>query len=158
MAVAVASSGVVVGAFGASLSWQLLLAGLGALTLVLAIYGWLCLQNPRTYRWLDSLDLAIHETGHLVFAFGGEFLSLLGGTLFQLMVPLAFLVALAFAVLEDGADIPNDKVRDRDYEQANTYTNVVSVAHPWLNLLLLMAVTVVDRSSRRKGCRLVSAS
>jgi len=43
----------------------------------------------------------------------------------------------AFAVLEDGADIPNDKLRDREYEQANTYTNVVSVAHPWLNLLVL---------------------
>jgi fatty acid desaturase len=42
----------------------------------------------------------------------------------------------AFAVLE-GGDIPNDKVRDRDYEQNNTYSNVVSVAHPWLNLLLL---------------------
>jgi fatty acid desaturase len=40
-------------------------------------------------------------------------------------------------VLEDGAPVPNDKVRDRTYEQANTYSNLVSVAHPWLNLLLL---------------------
>ena len=42
----------------------------------------------------------------------------------------------AFAVLEEG-DIPNDKVRDRRYEQANTYTNLVSRVHPWMNLLLL---------------------
>jgi len=42
----------------------------------------------------------------------------------------------AFAVLEEG-DIPDDKVRDRDYEQANTYSNLVSVFHPWLNLVLL---------------------
>jgi fatty acid desaturase len=42
----------------------------------------------------------------------------------------------AFAVLEEG-DIPADKVRDRDYEQGNTYSNLVSVGHPWLNLLLL---------------------
>ncbi len=42
----------------------------------------------------------------------------------------------AFAVLESG-DIPDDKVRDRDYEQANTYSNLASVGHPWLNLLLL---------------------
>ncbi|MEO8038386.1 MAG: fatty acid desaturase [Betaproteobacteria bacterium] len=42
----------------------------------------------------------------------------------------------AFAVLESG-DIPNDKVRDREYEQANTYSNLVSIAHPSLNLLLL---------------------
>lgn len=42
----------------------------------------------------------------------------------------------AFAILE-GGDIPADKVRDREYEQHNTYSNVVSLAHPWLNLLLL---------------------
>ncbi|MBI1397907.1 MAG: fatty acid desaturase [Betaproteobacteria bacterium] len=42
----------------------------------------------------------------------------------------------AFAVLESGA-VPDAKVRDRAYEQANTYSNLVSVAHPWLNLLLL---------------------
>jgi len=42
----------------------------------------------------------------------------------------------AFAVLEEGA-VPDDKVRDRDYEQKNTFTNLVSVAHPWLNVLLL---------------------
>jgi fatty acid desaturase len=42
----------------------------------------------------------------------------------------------AFAVLEEG-EIPDDKVRDRDYEQANTYSNLVSVMHPALNLLLL---------------------
>lgn len=42
----------------------------------------------------------------------------------------------AFAVLEEGA-VPDDKVRDRDYEQHNTYTNLVSVARPWLNVLLL---------------------
>ena len=42
----------------------------------------------------------------------------------------------AFAVLE-GGDTPNDKVRDRDYEQANTYSNLTSVGRPWLNLLLL---------------------
>lgn len=42
----------------------------------------------------------------------------------------------AFAVLEEG-EIPADKLRDRDYEQGNTYSNLVSVAQPWLNLLLL---------------------
>lgn len=42
----------------------------------------------------------------------------------------------AYAVLE-GGEIPADKVRDRVYEQHNTYTNVVSLRWPWLNLLLL---------------------
>ena len=43
----------------------------------------------------------------------------------------------AFAVLEGDAAIPDDKVRDRAYEQRNTYSNLVSVRFPVLNLLLL---------------------
>lgn len=42
----------------------------------------------------------------------------------------------AFAVLQ-GGDIPDDKVRDRAYEQRNTYSNVVLSRHPLANLLLL---------------------
>ncbi|MGH7579947.1 MAG: hypothetical protein ACREM9_07230 [Gemmatimonadales bacterium] len=76
------------------------------LTAVLAVYGWQCLRTPGDYRWLDSLDLAIHETGHLVFAFGGEFLTLLGGTLFQLLVPAAFVVALWRQGDHHGATVP----------------------------------------------------
>jgi hypothetical protein len=73
---------------------------------VLAVYGWICLRTPGTYRWLDSLDLAIHETGHLLFAAGGEFLMLLGGTLFQLLVPAVFLVALWRQGDRHGATVP----------------------------------------------------
>jgi hypothetical protein len=76
------------------------------LTLVLAVYGWFCLRDPGQYRWLDSLDLAIHETGHLVFAFGGETLTALGGTLMQLIVPAAFVVALWRGGDPHGASIP----------------------------------------------------
>lgn len=54
------------------------------------MYGIVCLRRPDEYRLLDSLDLAIHETGHLVFAPFGEFFQILGGTLFQLMVPVTF--------------------------------------------------------------------
>jgi len=43
----------------------------------------------------------------------------------------------AFAVLEGDVAIPDDKVRDRAYEQRNTYSNFVSVKFPALNLLLL---------------------
>jgi hypothetical protein len=52
------------------------------------------------------LDLAIHETGHLVFAFAGDTLHILGGTLFQLMVPAAFAVALWRRGDRHGATVP----------------------------------------------------
>ncbi|WP_123105904.1 fatty acid desaturase family protein [Acidithiobacillus sulfuriphilus] len=42
----------------------------------------------------------------------------------------------AFAILAAGG-IPDNKIRDRAYEQNNTYSNLVSVRHPLLNLLLL---------------------
>jgi hypothetical protein len=76
------------------------------LTIVLAIYGWQCLRTPGDYRWLDSLDLAIHETGHLIFGFDGETLALLGGTLMQILLPLAFVVALWRNGDHHGATVP----------------------------------------------------
>jgi hypothetical protein len=80
--------------------------GRAVLTIVLAVYGYWCLRDPSDYRWIDSLDLAIHETGHLVFGFAGETLALLGGTLFQLIVPGAFIVALWRAGDRHGATVP----------------------------------------------------
>jgi fatty acid desaturase len=42
----------------------------------------------------------------------------------------------AYPILDD-APIPDDKVRDKAYEQANTYSDVVAVDAKWLNLLWL---------------------
>ena len=39
--------------------------------------------------------------------------------------------------LPDGAPVPADKLRDKAYEQANTYSNLASLRWPWLNLMLL---------------------
>lgn len=61
-----------------------------AFILFLAIYGVICMTSPEKGRLLDNVNLAIHETGHLVFAPFGDFMSLLGGTLFQLIMPGAF--------------------------------------------------------------------
>ncbi|CAN5891421.1 hypothetical protein BH24GEM1_BH24GEM1_13390 [soil metagenome] len=77
-----------------------------ALTLVLAVYGWECIRTPGRYRLLDSLDLAIHETGHLVFGFDGEPPMLLGGTLLQLLIPAAFTVAFWRQGDRHGATVP----------------------------------------------------
>ena len=60
------------------------------LTVLLAVYGFIILGSPDSFRIIDNVDLAIHETGHLIFAPFGEFLGFLGGTLFQVIVPLTF--------------------------------------------------------------------
>ena len=61
-----------------------------ALTILLAIYGFALLLHPGDYSLMDSVDLPIHETGHLVFAPFGELVQMMGGTLFQLIVPSVF--------------------------------------------------------------------
>jgi hypothetical protein len=62
------------------------------ITVALAVYGVPCLIRPESGRVLDAVDLAIHETGHLVFAPFGEFIGFLGGTILQLALPAAFVV------------------------------------------------------------------
>ena len=61
-----------------------------AFLVFLAAYGFLCLRAPEERRLLDGVNLAIHETGHLVFAPFGEWMGFLGGTLLQLIFPVAF--------------------------------------------------------------------
>jgi len=61
-----------------------------ALTLLLAIYGFVLLRDPGSFRLIDNVDLAIHEAGHVFFGPFGEFIGFLGGTLMQLIVPVTF--------------------------------------------------------------------
>ncbi|MDP1929645.1 MAG: fatty acid desaturase [Thiobacillus sp.] len=42
----------------------------------------------------------------------------------------------AYAIA-DSEQVPADRLRDKTYEQANTYSNLASLRWPWLNLLLL---------------------
>jgi hypothetical protein len=63
-----------------------------AFTLILALYGFLLLRHPEAGSLVDNIDLPIHETGHLLFRPFGDFMQFLGGTLFQLIMPGAFVV------------------------------------------------------------------
>ena len=72
--------------------WQRLL------TLALAPYAaWLVFAYE--YHFLDGVNLAFHEAGHLFLAFGGQTLHMLGGTLGQLFFPVA--AGLHFRARED---------------------------------------------------------
>lgn len=39
--------------------------------------------------------------------------------------------------IQDDTPVPNDKLRDRAYEQANTYSDIVGLDNRWLNMLWL---------------------
>jgi fatty acid desaturase len=46
-------------------------------------------------------------------------------------------VLLSSVVAQTGGKVKDGKLRDRAYEQANTYSNLASLQNPWLNLFFL---------------------
>lgn len=53
------------------------------------------MREPDAWRFVDGVNLLLHEAGHPAFGFFGEFVTALGGTLMQLLFPLAFVVHFA---------------------------------------------------------------
>ena len=58
--------------------------------ILLSIYFLLIAYDPMQGSFLDNVDLAIHETGHLLFRILGEFMGIAGGSLFQVIFPAVF--------------------------------------------------------------------
>jgi hypothetical protein len=62
---------------------------------LIAVYAIARVRNAEYWDPLDDLNLAVHEAGHLVFSAFGETLTILGGSAFQVIVPLAFVAYFA---------------------------------------------------------------
>jgi len=60
------------------------------LAILLSGYFFWIAYDPMQGSFLDNVDLAIHETGHLIFRILGEFMGIAGGSLFQVIAPAAF--------------------------------------------------------------------
>lgn len=59
--------------------------------LLLLFLGWdglRHLRDPEAGGIFAGITFGVHEFGHLLFAFGGEFLAVLGGSLNQLLIPI----------------------------------------------------------------------
>lgn len=52
------------------------------------------LAEDRHFSFLDGVNLAAHEAGHVFLGWAGEFVGFLGGTIFQLLVPAVCLFHL----------------------------------------------------------------
>lgn len=63
-----------------------------AFLIFLAVYGVMCIMDPKRGWLIQGVNLGVHETGHFVFAPFGEFMTAAGGTLFQLIMPCMFLL------------------------------------------------------------------
>ena len=71
--------------------WTPALIARALLTTALALYSIALFRAPG-FALMDNINLPVHETGHLVFGAFGDFVAALGGSLFQVIVPLAFVV------------------------------------------------------------------
>ena len=56
---------------------------------VSAYFIYYCL-TPVTWHFIDNVNLIFHEAGHVIFMFFGEFIHILGGSLFQVLFPCLF--------------------------------------------------------------------
>jgi len=68
-------------------------AGRALAWLGLAAWGWQFIRAPvKSDYWQESfmhnINLPFHEAGHLIFSPLGEFMTVLGGSLFQVLMPL----------------------------------------------------------------------
>jgi len=69
------------------------------LLLILFVWGWKFILTPMKENYpgnsfLHLVNLPFHETGHLFFQFFGRWMTSLGGTLGQLLIPLLCLLVL----------------------------------------------------------------
>jgi len=44
------------------------------------------------WHFIDNVNLIIHEAGHVIFSFFGEFIQLLGGSFLQILFPFIFVL------------------------------------------------------------------
>ena len=76
--------------------------GYGIVWIALAFWGWNFLSMDfRSAEimnsWLHNVDLVFHEAGHVLFMPFGRYMMILGGSLFQVLVPLIFVFAFLLA-------------------------------------------------------------
>ncbi len=53
-------------------------------------------MRGQLFKWFDLVFVPIHEGGHLLFRFFGEWIMVAGGTFLQLFVPFALAVYFVF--------------------------------------------------------------
>ncbi len=124
------------------------------LTGLLLLWGVFGGIDARYFWFLNGVDLAFHEFGHLAFGFLGEFLQFLGGTLMQLLIPLAITIyffrhrkyySSAVSLFWTGQNLFNVAVYVRD-ARAQALPLVGGGMHDWAYILGRLGLLEQDQT------------
>ena len=66
------------------------------ITVSVFVYCLYYLSSLDSWHFIDYVNLAIHEAGHVIFIPFGYFLTVSGGTRLQLLIPVVFICYFAF--------------------------------------------------------------
>ena len=135
-----------------------------ALLIGLAIWTWRFARSPLSPAVMDSFlhlpNLVFHEAGHIIFGPFGRFMSVLGGSLLQVLVPVITIVAFvrqeqAFSAavgawwagqnLVDLAPYIAD-ARALQLVLLGGHTGAEVEGHDWEYLLTTLGMTHLDRT------------
>jgi hypothetical protein len=67
-----------------------------SVALIVSAYFLWCAYDPSNWHFIDSVNLFVHEGGHVIFSPFGMFLYVLGGSLTQVLLPLLFVIYFYF--------------------------------------------------------------
>jgi hypothetical protein len=103
-------------------------------------------RSPFVIWVIDTIDLFIHETGHLVFRIFGRFIYFLGGSLFQIIIPVATVLVFARSTLRSlpftlywtGQSIVNVSIYIGDAPSQRLHLISHAAIHDWRWLLNYM--------------------
>jgi hypothetical protein len=92
---------------------------------------------------IDTVDLFIHETGHLIFGLFGRFIGFLGGSLFQIIIPVATVLvfgrstlrSIPFSLYWTGQSIVNVSIYIGDAPYKRLHLISSAAIHDWRWLL-----------------------
>ncbi len=77
--------------------WQpLSRIALGAWLVFYAVCLWGAATGGGILRWINLVFMPVHEGGHLLFRFFGEWITVAGGTILQLLLPFALAIYFVF--------------------------------------------------------------
>jgi len=118
--------------------------------LLASLYFLYYLSTSTKWHFIDNVNLIIHEAGHPLFFFFGTFMSILGGSLLQVLIPLIF--SLYFYLRNDlfsgslllfwvGQNMVNVSIYARDAVTMELpLLGGDAAGHDWNNILSLLGL------------------